>query len=213
MLEINIKSKLGLVVSLILATACTMILLSMTSQSVQAQENEETLQVVDQTILISQDYRFTAQPCDSLTKLVRRAIITFDDANDNIALTEEGIIYAETNIVQDMGAYLLDVGDKVVVSGEAVEKYATNSGNLSPEQIAAWGIYVPKVDFDLERTQEPENLDEVISDTNDNNTDVTIDVDEEDNDSGGDSVSALWWFAGIGSAVVIWYLLWKREED
>lgn len=168
------------------------------------QENDED----DSNQAISVDFKFIAEPCDNLTKLVRRSLLVYDDQNNQIELTEEGIVFAETNIVQMLGAYMLDIGDEVVIDAELVEKYAMESLGLSESQVAAWSIYVPVVDYDLEHTQQPINLEQVVQDISD-----AMDIDEPDEpDEEDESVSAIWWVAGIASAVFVWYLLWRREE-
>jgi len=193
--------------------AAAIIFVNLSAGPLAAQAEHQDIKVVSEVTLTSPDYRFRAQPCDSLTKLVRRAIMTFDEASNEIELSKEGIIYAETNIVQSMGAYLLDIDDEVIVRGQDVIKYATNSLELTESQREAWSVYIPSVDFELIHTQEPENIDEIvqiIQEQVDLNDDIEVD---EDPDETVDTASTLWWFAGLGSAVIIWYLLWKREDS
>lgn len=175
-------------------------------------ESVEAVAETEEEVTSEVTYRYVAEECDSLTKLVRRAILVYDQANDEIELSKPGIIYAETNIVQNMGAYLLDIGDEVVVNGEDVEKYALSSLDLTQDQIAAWDVYTSSVDFTIPTIQQPENVEEVveeikeeIAEENGEAEEVVVEEDEE--------ASAVWWFAGIGGAAVVWYLLWRRKED
>lgn len=157
------------------------------------------------------DYRYTARPCDSLTKLVRRSVMIYDANNKLLALTKARIIYVETNIVQDMGAYLLDIGDNVVISGQLIASYVNKSFNLSVNQLKAWQRYVPSVDFELSNIQQPKNLGTVkakIADFLDQ-----VDTDTKTDEDTSKNSSPIWWYAGIGSVAIVWYLLWKREED
>jgi hypothetical protein len=187
----------------------TVILVTMfSSRYVIAQEQidvESNPQVV-----VNTDFIFNSEPCDSLTKLVRRSLLVYDQENNEIELSQAGIIFAETNIVQTMGAYLLDIGDEVIISYDEVSEYAHKSLELSNSQIAAWSVYIPDVDFGLSHTQQPTNLqefvDEVSGDLLSGEPADDIETDESN------SVSAVWWIIGVGSVVVVWYLLWHREE-
>ena len=154
------------------------------------------------------NYKFVAEPCDSLTKLVRRAILTYDASNSLIKLTKARIIYVETNIVQDMGAYWLDIGDNVVISGQAVANYASKSRKLPRSQVLAWQRYVPSVDFSISSTQQPHNLKEIKEAISD-----FVEQEKPVPETPAAKSSAVWWFAGVGSAALVWYLLWKREDS
>lgn len=157
------------------------------------------------------EFEFVAEPCDNLTKLVRRSILIYDENNQQVELSKSDIVFVETNVVQKMGAFGLDIGDEVVIDGGLIAKYAAEAQGLSEDQTAAWSVYVPVVDYQLDHTQQPDNLDQVVdvlSGATANNVD-----DVSDADSGATSVSAFWWFAGVGAALVVWYLLWRREED
>lgn len=157
------------------------------------------------------NYKYTALPCDSLTKLVRRSIMIYDATNKSVALTKTRIIYVETNIVQDMGAYLLDIGDNVVISGQLIASYVDKSFNLSARQLKAWQRYVASVDFELSNIQQPKNLKTIKAEIVDFLDQVDSETKEDDDTSKNNS--PIWWYAGIGSVTVVWYLLWKREED
>lgn len=154
------------------------------------------------------NYKFVAEPCDSLTKLVRRAVLIYDASNSLIKLSKARIIYIETNIVQDMGAYWLDIGDNVVVSGRAVAKYAEKAGDLTKAQIQAWQRYVPSVDFNISSTQQPRNLEEIKEAISD-----YVEQEKPVAETPAEKSSAVWWYAGVGSVAIVWYLLWKREES
>jgi len=213
---VNIKIPIRFI-SVVLATIVTLLLIALGSQATFAQEQADIDTTTSTTVVsshagVATEYKFVAKPCDSLTKLVRKSILIYDEANSDIKLSQEAILYAETNIVQNMGAYLLDIGDEVAVSSQEIASFANSSQELSQSQIDAWGMYVSGVDFDLDHTQDPFNIDEVVADAVDDTTDTPTQSDVEDIEE-ENSVSAFWWFGGIGSAVVIWYLLWKREDN
>lgn len=95
------------------------------------------------------DYTYTAQPGDTYTQIARKAIQTYGIDN-NVNLTQAGIVFAETNLTQEAGAGELAIGQEVAIDGELVKKWVDAAGQLSEAEQAAWGVYVPLVNFNTD---------------------------------------------------------------
>jgi len=102
----------------------------------------------------------------------------------------------------------------VSVSRDLVEEYADSSQSLSPESLAAWDTYTPTIDLNLVDI-EPANVevadDNTIVDSQPL-TDQSPQTDSSDDDN-GDSASPVWWFVGIGAVLLLWYVLWRRQDE
>lgn len=85
-------------------------------------------------------YQYTASSGDNLSYVVRDAINQYCNAND-VKLNAAQRMYAETNIVNDMGAYWLDVDQTVNVSKQKVKDYADSAQNLDASTQSAWQPY------------------------------------------------------------------------
>ena len=85
-------------------------------------------------------YDYVASGGDNLSYVVRDSINRY--CNDNGEdLNAAQRIYAETNTVNDMGAYWLDVNQDVHVSKAKLKDYIGSSKSLTPSQQAAWQKY------------------------------------------------------------------------
>lgn len=169
---------------------------------------------------VPESFEYVAIDCNNLTQLVRRSVQIFDAESDEVELSPAAIIFAETNIVQKMGSFQLDIGDKVSVPRDLVAQYAQMSAGLSEIQLAAWDRYAQNVNFELVEIAEPTNI-TVAPD----NTITPVDeaADEELSDesplteleaeSEQDNASVIWWFVGIGAVLLLWYILWRRPEE
>jgi len=166
-------------------------------------------------------FEYVAVECDTLTHLVRRSVILFDEANDDISLSQEAIIYAETNIVRTIGPRLLAVGENVSIDSSLVEMYAESGGDLTEAQVAAWKPFTANVNFDTERIQPTNNVEDatktetqrVDEQAQAEQTDGLSEADTVESEDGDDEASALWWVAGGGAVAGLWYLLYRRNES
>ena len=99
-----------------------------------------------ETETVNQDtYSYTASQGDNLTYVVRDSIQQYVKANDkNINAAQR--LYTETNVVNDMGAYWLDVDQNVQVSKAKVQEYVNNSESLDADTQKAWQVYADQTD-------------------------------------------------------------------
>lgn len=96
----------------------------------------------------SAGYRFTAQPGDSLSYFVRRAIQLVAAASKK-ALSPAQALFAESNLVTQLGNRLLEIGEQVTVADADVTRWIEASSALTPSQQAAWQHYVTPGLFDI----------------------------------------------------------------
>jgi hypothetical protein len=101
-------------------------------------------------------YTYTAQTGDSYTELARKAIQTYGIDN-NLTISQAGIIFAETNLAQEADAGELAVGQEVTIDTELVKKWVDAAGQLSEDEQAAWDVYVPFVNFNTDSVGESQN--------------------------------------------------------
>lgn len=94
----------------------------------------------------AENYTYIAQPGDSYTKMVRKAVQTYGIVN-GVDLSSAEIVYAETTLTREAGAPMLEVGQEVVIEQSAVQQVVDKAGQLSEEAEALWATYVPHVDF------------------------------------------------------------------
>lgn len=198
-----------------LAVAFALLLLIGTP--VHAQEEQAPAQNEQKA---SQNYDYVAKRSNNLTLLVRRSLQLYDESNGQISLSEAQIVYAETNIVRQLGSYGLNVGQEVNVPADLVAQFATSSQNLSEAQVAAWGRYARVASFDLSHIQPSSAVakpgDDSKPDGGDQSTDQPAgdQTDKEGagqaDDNNGDT--DWWWFAILAAAILgIWY--WLRDRD
>lgn len=135
--------KISLGVILLAAATAVAILAYQASRmpNVSAQENNN-----QQSENKDDSYTYKAQPGDSYTEIARKAVQTYGIDN-NVNLTQAGIVFAETNLTNDAGSPELEVGQEVKISKGSVKKYAEEAGKLSDSQQKAWNYYVAFVDF------------------------------------------------------------------
>lgn len=118
---------------------------------VSAQEGEVGEQVGQPEEVAN--YTYTAQPGDTYTEIARKAIQTYGIEN-NVNLTQAGIVFAETNLTQEAGAGELAVGQEVTVEGDLAKKWVDAAGQLSEAEQKAWSVYVPFVNFNTDNVAE-----------------------------------------------------------
>lgn len=91
-------------------------------------------------------YTYKAQPGDSYTEMARKAVQTYG-VNNNVNLSQAGIVFAETNLTNETNIGLLAIGQEVTIPQELVKKYVEAAEKLSEVEQKAWATYVPGVDF------------------------------------------------------------------
>lgn len=105
-------------------------------------------------------YSYKASEGDNLSYVVRDSINQYLKSNDK-KLNAAQRVYAETNIVNDMGAYWLDVNQDVQVSKAKVQEYVNNSESLDQDTQNAWQYYADQTDvqatIDGEKTAYEQN--------------------------------------------------------
>lgn len=154
-------------------------------------------------------YEYVSQRNNNLTLLVRRSLQLYDEGNDQISLSEAQIIYAETNIVQQLGSFQLDIGQAVGVPAELVAQYAQSSQSLSQAQLNAWTRYAARADFTLPDI-EPTNAGELQATAVQDRANQTAEQaqNQESGDKTGSDSGADWWWFGLLAVVLTgaWYI-------
>lgn len=117
-------------------------------QTVIAQEQKQ------ETNASKIQYSYTAQPGDSYSLMVRKAIQTHGIVN-KINLTPAEIIAAETNLVKEQVFGGLSVGQAVSLDGALVKKWMDFAQALSPEAKANWQYYVALANFNTNNVGQP----------------------------------------------------------
>ena len=95
---------------------------------------------------VQDTYSYKASEGDNLSYVVRDSINQYLKANDK-KLNAAQRVYTETNIVNDMGAYWLDVNQDVQVSKAKVQEYVNSSESLDQNTQTAWQYYADKTDI------------------------------------------------------------------
>ncbi len=98
-------------------------------------------------------YEYTAQDGDAYIQMARKAVQTFGIVN-NIELNLAQIVFAETQLANDADFPLLNEGEQISFSEDAVKAVAEKAQKLSEEQQAAWASYVPTIDFNTDKIGE-----------------------------------------------------------
>lgn len=223
----NVRRFLGQISKTVLFTAMLLaafVFLGNASTSAQEPEgnqsssSEETVTVDttgDQDLkIVPDEYEFVAVAGDNMSKLTRRAIDLYDQADETIELTEAQVIYIETNIVQSYGPKLLDIGDNFLVQRTDIEKYISMAPGLNDAQLAAWDSYAQTASFELNYiipTNVPltDNGDLDISYT----PNTTQPTDTNSTDDAGTNASAYWWVVGAAVVLVLAFLLWPKQKN
>lgn len=137
--------KISIGVFMLAAASAVAILAYQASQLTDVSAQENNNQQAEENK--DDSYSYKAQPGDSYTEIARKAVQTYGIDN-NVNLTQAGIVFAETNLTNDAGSPELEVGQEVKISKDAVKKYAEEAGKLSDSQQKAWNYYVGFVNFD-----------------------------------------------------------------
>ncbi len=188
-----------------------------------AQETPDT--AADQEATETQatdDYTYVTPRGGSLSLLCRRSLQLFDETHEDITLSKAQTIYAETNLVQEMGPRLLDVNERVVVPYRLVDRYATSSQDLSARILALWQRYASRARFELSdiktvaQVQAAQNAadEKAAADTTTGSQDKASDAAK--NTSGpknAGSSTRLWWALLIGAVLYgAWTISNRRRQ-
>lgn len=166
-----------------------------------------------------QTFEYIARRSNNLTLLVRRSLQLHDESNDQINLSEAQVIYAETNIVRQLGSFQLDVGQEVSVPIDLVKQFAQSSQSLTERETAAWNKYARRADFSLSDIQ-PVNADDAALQTDDKSTDLSANEQQQagqnqaqSQQGSQDGGTDWWWFASLaGVLLVLWYIFRQRND-
>lgn len=90
---------------------------------------------------------YTAKAGDSYTKMARKAVQDYDKAADS-GLSRAQVVAAETFLTVGADSPYLEVGQKVNFDSATVAKAVKKAQALNANQVAAWQVYVPYVNFD-----------------------------------------------------------------
>ena len=116
-----------------------------TKASAQALPQSQTpAQTATQTV-----YSYTAQAGDSYSQMARKAVQTYGK-KFTVVLNNAQIMYAETNLTQEAGSPLLEVGQKVDINEVTLKSWVEKAKALSQDDQAAWGYYAAMADFNTD---------------------------------------------------------------
>lgn len=111
-------------------------------ESKNGEENDDEEVREERVVEDEENYTGTAQAGDNQTLLVREILNRFM-ANQDSELSAEQMLFAETNLVNELPRDdLIYVGDTVQLSKTTVEETVEAARNLSEEQVAAWAAYL-----------------------------------------------------------------------
>ncbi len=115
-----------------------------------AENNEESADVEERSSVV---YEYTAQSGDSYTLMARKATQTYG-LKAEVNLSPAQIIFVETNLTQEAGSPLLDLGEEVQIVEADVIDWVEKAQDLSDSEEAAWAEYVSSVDFNTDNVGE-----------------------------------------------------------
>lgn len=113
-------------------------------------EDEESVEAEDRSDVT---YEYNAQPGDSYTLMARKATQTYG-LKAEVSLSPAQIIYVETNLTQEAGSPLLDIGEEVQIAEADVIDWVEKAQELSDSEESAWSEYVSIVDFNTDNVGE-----------------------------------------------------------
>jgi len=149
-----------LIATALLASIIALSLVAVTNVKTSAQEamteTKTTEQQEESATEKPATYAYIAQPGDSYTKIVRKAIQTYG-INKQVNLTEAGIIFAETTLTQTAGSPMLSIGQKVELKENDLVSASEKANNLTEAQQKAWSVYAKFVDFNTNNVGEVRN--------------------------------------------------------
>ncbi len=156
------------------------------------------------------DLNYTAtEELNSLSLMARDAVSTA--VKEGNQLTAEARLYAETNIVNELGGRLLMIGEKVTISRTLLDKYVASGKTLSAADTDAWKAYLPQVSFDqatpaatVAQSTEPKKEEPKVEVAPTDNKTESSTTSEEKKSSG---TPWYWWVLGIATLGGLYYIL------
>lgn len=101
----------------------------------------------------AKEYRYVAQPGDSYSQMVRKAVQTYGIINKK-ELGEARIVAIETWASAQAGWPLLNAGQGVTFKEEVLKDWIAKAEALTNEELAGWASYVSYVHFDTRHVGE-----------------------------------------------------------
>lgn len=98
-------------------------------------------------------YEYVAQPGDSYTQMVRKAVQTYGILQKK-DIGNARIVAIETTLSQKAGWPALEVGQKVSFDEKQIADAVTDAMKLSEAEVALWQTYVPFINFNTNRIGE-----------------------------------------------------------
>lgn len=95
-------------------------------------------------------YDFVAKAGDSYTVMARKSVQT-QASKDKIKLSNEQIVFAETNLTIVAGSPSLNLGQGVKIDRATVKAWVDKATKLTDAQKAAWTPYTLNVNFDTSK--------------------------------------------------------------
>lgn len=185
-----------------------------TAPTVRAHEGEDHSQseTTESGADTAPTYEYVTPRSCSLSLLARRSLQLHDSSSDDVKLSEAQIIYAETNLVRDLGGRWLEIGERVSIPADAVANYAEKSQSLNKAKIAAWQYYANQANFSI---SEIKPVKEVAVANDEDKTpaeDKKDDAEEESAAKKTGSQTAFWWL--LGGAVIVGgtYYYWDNGK-
>lgn len=121
-----------------------------TEPTQQAEQEQPAEQKQEQaTEQNTNSFSYVAQPGDSYSLMARKAIQTYGIIN-KVDLTQEQIIFAETNLTQDAGSPTLLKGQKVEIKESAIKEVISKAKKLTSQQQSAWSVYAKRANFNTD---------------------------------------------------------------
>lgn len=168
-------------------------------------------------------HTYTAKAGDSQTIFARDAINSYAKDKD-IKLSNEGRIYAETNLVKKMGDRYLEIGEKVAIDQSDVKSVIDSADKLTTSEKAAWQPYAATVDFSTETlsnlTGEPgessaSSTDDADVDKEDKADDKNDESDKKDKESENSPwyTNVFTWILIVAAAIIVWSLFASRKDE
>lgn len=117
-----------------------------------AQANEEETPAEEEAS--TTPYSYVAQSGDSYTQIARKSVQTYG-INNSVNLSLAEVIAAETFLTAEAKFPLLNLGEKVEISADAVKAAIEKAQGLDDAAEARWEKYVDSVDFYTNDVGEP----------------------------------------------------------
>jgi hypothetical protein len=147
----TIRRNFALTVVVTLLSLFVALLVSGGQASAQdAKSTEQTKETKTTTAAKPATYDFVAKSGDSYTVMARKSVQT--QANkDKVKLSNEQIVFAETNLTILAGSPELSVGQSVKIDRATVKAWVDKATKLTDAQKAAWTPYTINVNFDTSK--------------------------------------------------------------